>query len=646
MAIKNCSECGNPVSTKAQSCPNCGAVVKQRTSRLAGCIAVGVIAVMVIAVLYIVMGPDFRFSMPTGPIEAFKAQEALRRGDSSSEKGDFESAIAAYSEAIRLKPDRADAYFGRGVAHAEKNKYDLAIADYTDAIRLSPNHATYFNRAIAYTVEKKYDLAVADWSKAIELSPDAEAYFNRALIRGERAEYDLAIADYTEAIRLKPDYALAYVCRGNVFEGKGDHDRAIADYTEAIRAKPDLAEAYLSRGNEYIEKAEFDRAIADYTDAIRLKPDYANAYHNRGVAYERKGEKTKAEADFAEAKKRKAEEIQAEGDSVRVTISPEFRQLPVEEDLTNRKQLSERMFCIAVAVTNKSQEKKIDFEGWANSIGFAILRDNLGNKYKMVDFGLGVSYPGKIESASIYPGKSVEEVLLFEMPIDKATSFELTLSGERVGESRDLVIEFPRTAIIDKEEEERRRQEAAEKEYRKRAAEAEKEEAEKRRRRAEEVARRIEVEKAREAAANEFREWTDHTGKHRTRAKLTAVLGGTAVLNPDFDATPIQVSLESLSREDLAYIMRGLNESSSEYRTWTDNKQRAVTKAQFVGVVWEKVVLELETDKKEVEVLFARLSKADQEYVKQHPICREALRSLEYESWEEYLRQRRESRAR
>lgn len=32
MAIKNCSECGQEVSTKAKKCPHCGAPVKQKTS--------------------------------------------------------------------------------------------------------------------------------------------------------------------------------------------------------------------------------------------------------------------------------------------------------------------------------------------------------------------------------------------------------------------------------------------------------------------------------------------------------------------------------------------------------------------------------------------------------------------------------------
>ncbi len=45
------------------------------------------------------------------------------------------------SEAIRLKPDFADAYYNRGGEHFKKGKYDLAIADFTEVIRLESGFA-------------------------------------------------------------------------------------------------------------------------------------------------------------------------------------------------------------------------------------------------------------------------------------------------------------------------------------------------------------------------------------------------------------------------------------------------------------------------------------------------------------------------
>ena len=64
------------------------------------------------------------------------AKEAFEKGKACLEKGDFEVAIAAFTEAIRLKPDYADAYCKRGIAYGRHRDLDRSIADITEAIRL------------------------------------------------------------------------------------------------------------------------------------------------------------------------------------------------------------------------------------------------------------------------------------------------------------------------------------------------------------------------------------------------------------------------------------------------------------------------------------------------------------------------------
>jgi len=87
---------------------------------------------------------------------------------SIKKESDNKMVIAMSTEAIRLNPNDAVAYYNRGMAHNNKGDYNQAIADFSQAIRLNPNDAaTYYNRGNAYNNKGYYDQAVADYDLAI-----------------------------------------------------------------------------------------------------------------------------------------------------------------------------------------------------------------------------------------------------------------------------------------------------------------------------------------------------------------------------------------------------------------------------------------------------------------------------------------------
>jgi len=66
----------------------------------------------------------------------------------------------------------AGLYDNRGVEYRKIGQYDRAIADYSEAIRLDPNYAKAFNnRGDAYRDKGEYDRATADYNQAIGLNP-------------------------------------------------------------------------------------------------------------------------------------------------------------------------------------------------------------------------------------------------------------------------------------------------------------------------------------------------------------------------------------------------------------------------------------------------------------------------------------------
>src|SRR5262249_32674896 len=136
------------------------------------------------------------------------------RALSYKSKGDFDRAIADLSEAIRLDPKHAEAYYLPSVAYC--NKRDLAAADSREGIRRDPKlAAAYHSRANAYKGKGDFDRAIADFGEAVRLAPELEAAHPEAIIR-----------------------RLAHYNRGGAYANKGDFDRAIADFTQALRLNP------------------------------------------------------------------------------------------------------------------------------------------------------------------------------------------------------------------------------------------------------------------------------------------------------------------------------------------------------------------------------------------------------------------------
>src|SRR5262249_27748769 len=61
-------------------------------------------------------------------------------------------------------------FLGRGFAHLKKAHYDSAIADFSEAIRLGPDNAyTYYYRSLCYSGKGRRTLEGVDLKKAVRL---------------------------------------------------------------------------------------------------------------------------------------------------------------------------------------------------------------------------------------------------------------------------------------------------------------------------------------------------------------------------------------------------------------------------------------------------------------------------------------------
>jgi len=115
-------------------------------------------------------------------------------------------------------------YVKSGNELLNQGEYDLAIAEFTQALAIDPNYAAaYEGRGNVYFVQGYYSTAIADYDHIILLYPRyAYAYFRRAVAYYNKGDYERAIAGYDEAIKLDPEFVLAYTNRRLAYQNKND----------------------------------------------------------------------------------------------------------------------------------------------------------------------------------------------------------------------------------------------------------------------------------------------------------------------------------------------------------------------------------------------------------------------------------------
>lgn len=109
------------------------------------------------------------------------------------------------------------------------------------------------------------------------------------------------------------------------------------------------------------------------------------------------------------------------------------------------------LLSVALEISNLSETRKFDYRTWggdAASIGSrTVLTDNFDNRYKVVNFGFAAEVKGAVSSESVYPGKSVTDVLVFEEPIGKVEFLNLELPAKQFGGEGMLRIRIPASMI-------------------------------------------------------------------------------------------------------------------------------------------------------------------------------------------------------
>lgn len=123
-----------------------------------------------------------------------------------------------------------------------------AVQAFSEAVKLDPELAeAHFRLALGYESLGKQEEAEAQYKKAVET-------------------YKKYLAD-------NPDDGEAHYALGQTYAGLSQYSEAIREYREATKRKEDDADIFYDLGVAYTKLAQYDAAAAAFTKSLAIDPD-------------------------------------------------------------------------------------------------------------------------------------------------------------------------------------------------------------------------------------------------------------------------------------------------------------------------------------------------------------------------------------
>jgi tetratricopeptide (TPR) repeat protein len=241
-----------------------------------------------------------------------ETQETAANGDSDVDAilkqaneflkiGSFSKAMDLISRSLASHPESPRLYRTRAVLYHKTGQPASAMADYSQAVRLDPDNAALRDEAGFYL------FSVGDakggrvhLERAVDIDPKLAAAWNHlGLTMITRGELKEAVEAFTKAIELKPKYVDAFINRGFSKYRLKKFEEALADYDAALAIDDKAANAYNNRGLVYYDQQKYHEAAVAFTKCILLQPKSPKFYEHRRLAYLKLGKTDEARSDEA-----------------------------------------------------------------------------------------------------------------------------------------------------------------------------------------------------------------------------------------------------------------------------------------------------------------------------------------------------------
>lgn len=165
---------------------------------------------------------------------------AIERARALRRRGNAEQAEAEYRALLAREPGNADALRELADLAGSRGAADEALRLANEALRLRPQWADAYNSAgLALYALQRLDDAIAHFRAALRSDPGCTpALVNLANALVDKGEMDAALAHYREALAQAPEDATAHLTYAMALEDDDRHAEALAAYERALALAP------------------------------------------------------------------------------------------------------------------------------------------------------------------------------------------------------------------------------------------------------------------------------------------------------------------------------------------------------------------------------------------------------------------------
>lgn len=200
----------------------------------------------------------------------------------------YEGAIVAFKDAIKIDSKNLKLHENLAVAYKKVSKYDEAAEIYNSLAQMDPERANqYYNTIIQmYDEAKLPDKAIEAAKKMVELNPNSDtAVYNLGYMYVKLEKYKEAIEAFKKVTDIRPDYEWAYYNLGFCYNKLKKYKDSIEVFKKFAELAPENADAWFNIGVGYMLQKKFSSAVEPLKKAIELNPAYALAYYNLAITY-------------------------------------------------------------------------------------------------------------------------------------------------------------------------------------------------------------------------------------------------------------------------------------------------------------------------------------------------------------------------